>query len=106
MKEGVTPKIPNEPARRASRRSPVSSDEDGHCAKRTQIHFLGSCHLNKQTQFKNQTFNYIVYTRKDLKKMTCCHDLKKRTQNKPIFVAQSPSAVIHFYETKPILANA
>jgi hypothetical protein len=50
MKEGVTPKIPNEPARRASRRSPVSSDEDGHCAKQSQI---GLCNYEKtkRTQF-------------------------------------------------------
>jgi hypothetical protein len=30
---------------------------------------------------------------------------KKRTRNKPIYVAQTPSAVIHLCKTKPIQAH-
>jgi hypothetical protein len=49
MKEGVNPKKRNEPAQRASRRSPVSSDEDGHCAKQSQ---LGIATMKKRNEPK------------------------------------------------------
>jgi hypothetical protein len=73
---------------RASRRSPVSSDEDGLClTKQTQIcaigEICGSDVFAKQSQISAFSIEYRGLP-------------EKQTQFKPIYVAQSPSAVFFF----------